>query len=163
LNPAVATCRRSLLLLLTVLAVALSSAACYDESVAAEEEEFLATSVPDPNAMPYYLRGVWREGEGDSLDGDKCRNDRAENRGKVLTVELRSFSFFDEQGSIVEVHQHREGPGHIDATFAVTVAGVSTEERLIFDEAAWNAIEVSRVDEDGSVSAPVRYVRCYQT
>lgn len=118
------------------------------------------TAAEAPLSFPEALRGVWRVSDGDSVTAEECNQDEVavENLDKVLAVRADSYSFFEDGGRMLEVHERE--PMRIDATFDTTVpaADTPTQDRLLFEVQDDGDVLILR--QSDSATQATRYVRC---
>lgn len=110
--------------------------------------------------MPQAIGGRWREDDlGRDPNGQDCdqTSQSQRNFGKVLSINARGYSAFEDGGRIIEVHNRTDNM--IDATFDTTYADKPTSARKDFALQSNGSLAVSNDDGDGRLDMR-EYLRC---
>lgn len=122
--------------------------------------ETATVSMASAGTMPEAVRGQWREND---LGRDPTREDCDQtsqsnnNFGKVLTINARGYSLFEDGGRIIEIYSRTDDS--IDATFDTTYADTPTQARRSFALQSQGRLAVKDVQGDGRLDAS-EYLRC---
>lgn len=115
---------------------------------------------PSDSTMPLAVRGQWRQNDlGRVPTSEDCNQSSQSNRnfGKVLTINVRGYSFFEDGGRIIEVHSKTDAM--IDATFDTTYADTPTSARKDFALQSDGSLAVNNDDGDGRLDV-IEFLRC---